>query len=172
MKYLIKFYSLLIFLIIFSFNSLASEKIKIGLVIPLSGENKELGESILKSVRLAVNDINDEKILIIPKDNKNNVDQTLEVSKELYNEGVKIIIGPIFKKKKEKLNQLNNDLIFLSFTNKIGESNKKIISAGVNSVSQFNAIKKFQKLNELERSFLFAPNNEILNEIKTGIKKI
>ena len=171
MKYLIKFYSLLIFLIIFSFNSLASEKIKIGLVIPLSGENKELGESILKSVRLAVNDINDEKILIIPKDNKNNVDQTLEVSKELYNEGVKIIIGPIFKKNTEKLNQLNNDLIFLSFTNKIGESNKKIISAGVNSVSQFNAIKKFQKLNELERSFLFAPNNEILNEIKTGIKK-
>jgi len=120
---------------------------------------------------LAVNDINDEKILIIPKDNKNNVDQTLEVSKELYNEGVKIIIGPIFKKNTEKLNQLNNDLIFLSFTNKIGESNKKIISAGVNSVSQFNAIKKFQKLNELERSFLFAPNNEILNEIKTGIKK-
>ena len=171
MKYLIKFYSLLIFLIIFSFNSLASEKIKIGLVIPLSGENKELGESILKSVRLAVNDINDEKILIIPKDNKNNVDQTLEVSKELYNKGVKIIIGPIFKKNTEKLNQLNNDLIFLSFTNKIGESNKKIISAGVNSVSQFNAIKKFQKLNELERSFLFAPNNEILNEIKTGIKK-
>ena len=171
MKYLIKFYSLLIFLIIFSFNSLASEKIKIGLVIPLSGENKELGESILKSVRLAVNDINDEKILIIPKDNKNNVDQTLEVSKELYNEGVKIIIGPIFKKNTEKLNQLNNDLIFLSFTNKIGESNKKIISAGVNSVSQFNAIKKFQKLNKLERSFLFAPNNEILNEIKTGIKK-
>ncbi len=162
---------MLIFLIIFSFNSLASEKIKIGLVIPLSGENKELGESILKSVRLAVNDINDEKILIIPKDNKNNVDQTLEVSKELYNEGVKIIIGPIFKKNTEKLNQLNNDLIFLSFTNKIGESNKKIISAGVNSVSQFNAIKKFQKLNELERSFLFAPNNEILNEIKTGIKK-
>ena len=171
MKHLIKFYTIIIFSIIFSFNSLAAEKIKIGLVVPLSGENKDLGESILKSVRLAINDINDSKILIVPKDNQNNPDRTLEVSKELYDEGIKIIIGPVFKKNTLKLNQLNDDLIFLSFTNKIDNSEKNIISAGVNSISQFNAIKKFQTLNQLERSFLFSPNTEILKEIKTGIKK-
>ena len=59
MKYLMKFYTIITLLILFSFKSFASEKIKIGLVVPLSGENKELGESILKSVRLAVNDIDD-----------------------------------------------------------------------------------------------------------------
>ena len=171
MKYLIKFYTIIIFSIIFSFNSLAAEKIKIGLVVPLSGENKDLGESILKSVRLAINDINDSRILIVPKDNQNNPDQTLEVSKELYDEGIKIIIGPVFKKNTIKLNQLNNDLIFISFTNKIDNSEKNIISAGVNSISQFNAIKKFQLLNQLERTFLFSPNTEILKEIKTGVKK-
>ena len=68
------------------------------LVVPQSGENKELGESILKSVRLAVNDINDDRIQILPKDNKNDPDETLKVSNELYDEGVRIIIGPIFKK--------------------------------------------------------------------------
>ena len=119
MKYIIKFYTLLTFLILFGFNSYATNKIKIGLVIPLSGENKELGESVLKSVRLAVNDINDDRILIIPKDNQNNPDKTLEVSQELYDEGVKIIIGPIFKKNSLKLTRLNEDLIFISFTNKI-----------------------------------------------------
>ena len=98
MKYLIKFFTLLLFIIFFISNAFANNKIKIGLVVPLSGENKDLGESILKSVRLAVNDIDDNKILIIPKDNQSNPDQTLKVSEELYNEGVKIIIGPIFKK--------------------------------------------------------------------------
>ena len=44
---------------------------------------KELGESILKSVKLAINDINDDKIIIIPRDNQNDPDQTLEVSKSL-----------------------------------------------------------------------------------------
>ena len=125
MKYLIKFYTVLIFLTIFSFKSSVADTIKIGLVIPLSGENKELGESVLKSVRLAVNDINDESIVIIPKDNQNDPLQTLEVSKELYSEGIRIIIGPIFKKNTNNLDQLSDDLIFLSFTNKVDESKKK-----------------------------------------------
>ncbi len=171
MKYLIKFYLILIFFIIFCFNSFANDKVKIGLVVPLSGEDEELGKSILKSVRLAINDINDDKIIIIPRDNQNDANKTLEVSKDLYNQGVKIIIGPVFKKNTLKLSQLSNDLIFLSFTNKIDEPKKNIISAGVNSISQFNAIKKFQNLNGIERSFLFAPKNEILEEIKVGIKK-
>ena len=98
MKYLIKFYTILIFSLIFNFNLYADEKIKIGLVIPLSGEFKELGESVLKSVRLAVNDINDDRIHIVPKDNQNDPDQTLLVSKQLYENGIKIIMGPIFKK--------------------------------------------------------------------------
>ena len=88
MKYLIKFYTFAIFSVIFSFNSYALEKIKIGLVIPLSGQNKELGESVLKSVRLAINDINDDRIQIIPRDNRDDPDQTLEVSRNLYDEGV------------------------------------------------------------------------------------
>ncbi len=171
MKYLIKFYLILLFFLIFCFNSFANDKVKIGLVVPLSGEYEELGKSILKSVRLAINDINDDKIIIIPKDNQNNANKTLEVSKDLYSQGVKIIIGPVFKKNTVKLSQLSNDLIFLSFTNKIDEEMKNIISAGVNSISQFNAIKKFQNLNGIERSFLFAPKNEILEEIKVGIKK-
>ena len=171
MKYLIKFYTILIFLVIFTFETFASEKIKIGLVVPQSGENKELGESILKSVRLAVNDINDDRIQIIPKDNKNDPDETLKVSNELYNEGVRIIIGPIFKKNTEKLNKLSSDLTFISFTNKIHDSKNNVISAGVNSVSQFNAIKKFQESSGIERSYLFSPNLEIMDEIKIGIKK-
>ncbi len=171
MKYLIKFYTIIILTLILSFNSNAADKIKIGLVIPLTGENKDLGESVLKSVMLAINDINDERIVIIPRDNENDPDQTLKVSEELYNEGVRIIIGPIFNKNSIKLDQIDKDLTFLSFTNKIDNSKKNIISAGVNSISQFNAIKKFQSLNGIERSYLFSPNTDIKKEIKLGIKK-
>ena len=171
MKYLIKFIYTLLLTSLFICSASANNKIKIGLVIPLSGEYEDLGESILKSVKLAVNDIDDDKIIILPKDNKNNPTTTLEVSEELYNDGVRIVIGPIFKKNTSELNKINNDLIFLSFTNKIQNINTNIISAGVNSLSQFNAIKKFQLYNQNERSYLFAPNNDFLEEIKVGIQK-
>ena len=46
------------FSLLFSFSAEASQKIKIGLLVPLSGSNKELGQSIIKAVRLAVKNIN------------------------------------------------------------------------------------------------------------------
>ena len=41
----------------FSSSAKANEKIKIGLLVPMTGSNKELGQSIIKAVRLAVKDI-------------------------------------------------------------------------------------------------------------------
>ena len=69
---------------IFNQNIFASEKIKIGLIVPLSGENSIIGEKIIKSIRMAINKINDERIEIIPKDTKSNPIDALKASKELY----------------------------------------------------------------------------------------
>ena len=43
-------------------------KIKIGLLVPLTGDNAELGKQILNCTRLALKDINSNKIEIYPKD--------------------------------------------------------------------------------------------------------
>ena len=148
----------------------SEEKIKIGLIIPLSGEYKEIGESILKSVRLAINKINDENLIIIPKDTKSNPEITLKISKELYKEGVKIILGPVFNNSSIYLDELK-EVTFLSFTNKINNNPNNVISAGVNAISQINTIKKFQKLNGLERSIFLIPNSDYKQEIENAIKK-
>ena len=171
MKIIVQFI-LLIFLTLF-FNvekSFSEEKIKIGLVVPLSGEYKEIGESILNSTRLAINKINNKKIIIIPRDTRSNPETTLKVSKELYELGVKIIIGPVFNKNLIYLDELN-EVIFLSLTNKILDNPKNIITAGINAVSQINTIKKFQKKYEIERSIFLIPNSNYKSEIQNAIKK-
>ena len=125
-------------------QSLADEKIRIGLVVPLSGEYKEVGNSILKSARLAINKIDDLRIEIIPKDSRSNPESTLRVSKELYEQGIKIIIGPVFNKNLIYLGELN-EVTFLSLSNININNPKNVISGGINAISQINAIKKFQK---------------------------
>ena len=106
-----KFIQFIIFtfigLILNILQSLADEKIRIGLVVPLSGEYKEVGNSILKSARLAVNKIDDIRIEIIPRDSRSNPETTLRVSKELYEQGIRIIIGPVFNKNLIYLGELN-----------------------------------------------------------------
>ena len=107
-----------IFLIIVlsQLKAISEEKIKIGLIVPLSGEYSYIGKSILKSTRMALNKINDDRITVIPKDTKANPIDALRVSNELQNKDVKIIIGPVFNESNKYLDEIS-DVTFLSFTN-------------------------------------------------------
>ncbi len=72
----------------------SSENIKIGLMVPLTGEYKSIGKSILNATKLAINKINNDNVLIVPKDTKGNPEITLKVAKELRDNDVQIVIGP------------------------------------------------------------------------------
>ena len=164
------FVSAIIVLFISKFGQTNEEKIKIGLLVPMSGEKNKLGQSIIKSTRLALKDIGNDKIEIYPKDSGLDPTKTLQSAFELKKLGVKIIIGPVFFENVEYLNEVN-DIVFLSLTNKIDSLPSNVISSGVNSVSQLNAIKKFTELNELKRTILLTPDLNYKNEIKKAIKK-
>ena len=151
-------------------NLYSEEKIKIGLIVPLTGEYGLIGDSILKSTRLAINKIDDKKIEIFPRDTQSNPLQTLEVSKELYKLGINIIIGPVFNENVQFLNQLK-EVTFLSFTNKINENPKNVISSGVNAISQIQTIKKLQNELGLERSIFLIPNSDYKSELEKAIEK-
>ena len=147
---------------------LANEKIKIGLLVPLTGKNSEIGQSIIKSTRLAINTINNASIEIIPKDTQSNPEVTLRAAKELANSGIKIVIGPVFNESLIYLGELS-ELTFLALTNKNDNFSKNIINAGINATSQLNAIKKFIELNEIKKTIFLTPDVSFKNEIEKAI---
>ena len=147
---------------------LANEKIRIGLLVPLTGKNSEIGQSIIKSTRLAINTINNASIEIIPKDTQSNPGVTLEAAKELANSGIKIVIGPVFNESLIYLGELS-ELTFLALTNKNDNFSKNIINAGINATSQLNAIKKFIELNEIKKTIFLTPDVSFKNEIEKAI---
>ena len=147
----------------------AQEKIKIGLLVPMTGENKEIGKSIIKAVGLAVKDIDNNLIEIFPKDTATKANQTLKSAFELSEMGVKIVIGPVFHESLTYLDEMNN-LTFLSLTNKILDLPKNVISAGINSTSQFNTIKKFLETNQIQRTIFLTPIQDYEFEVKKGMK--
>ena len=144
------------------------KKIKIGLLVPLTGKNSEIGQSIIKSTRLAINKINNSSIEIIPKDTQSNPESTLMAAKELAKLGIKIIIGPVFNKNLIYLDELS-DITFLSLTNKNDNFSKNIINAGINATSQLNTIKKFLELNEIKKTIFLTPNVNYKSEIRKAI---
>ena len=171
MKSLFKKILILIFICLLPTSKIfAEDKIRIGLVVPLSGEYSTIGDSIIKSTRLALNKINDEKFEIVPGDTKANPIDALKASKALYDQGIKIIIGPVFNESTKYLDELN-DVTFISLTNKIYGNPPNVISAGVNAISQLQTIDKFRNLNEIERTIILIPKSDYKKEVEQAIKK-
>ena len=171
MKSLFKKILILIFICLLPSSKIfAEDKIRIGLVVPLSGEYSAIGDSIIKSTRLALNKINDEKFEVVPGDTKANPIDALKASKALYDQGIKIIIGPVFNESTKYLDELNN-VTFISLTNKIYGNPPNVISAGVNAISQLQTIDKFRNLNEIQRTIFLIPKSDYRKEVEQAIKK-
>ena len=166
------FFKILLFLLlVFKISNSSSEesKIKIGILAPLSGENAILGKQIISSIRMALIDIDDDKLEVYPKDTRSDPAIALRSAIELEKMGISLVIGPVFYESLTYLNEVDN-ITFLSLTNKTLDLPKNIISSGINSTSQLRTIKKFLELNEIKISIFLLPNLDYDLEINRGIK--
>ena len=137
-----------------------SEKIlKIGVLLPLSGKFQDIGESFLKAIQLALYDISNENIKIYPKDNKGNALNTYKSAKEFEEQGIQIVIGPIFYENLERLGEINN-ITFISLTNKTEGIPKNTIAFGINIDSQVDILKKYFNEIDVSKTLLLSPNSE------------
>ena len=168
------FFKILLILFLSSFittNGFSfEEKLKIGLLVPMTGDDKNLGNLIIKSTRMALEDINTDEVEIFPKDTNSNPKKTLKSALEFKEMGIKIVIGPIFYNSLNYLDELK-DITFISLTNKTIDLPENVISSGINSTSQLNAIKKFIEMNELKKTIFLTPKLDYEIEIKKSIKE-
>ena len=168
---------LLIFYILFIFNTnlLSSENnkiLKVGLLAPLSGPHSEIGNSLLYSLQLALEEINDENVIIVPRDTGFNNNEKLNMAiNEMKSIGVKIIIGPTTYKQFEQVKKYNN-LIFISPSNINPEFSSNIISIGVSLESQLLALIKFIEKQKKKKTIIMYPKNEYLELIEKKLEKL
>ena len=140
-------------------NSESEKILKIGVLLPLSGKFQDIGESFLKAIQLALYDISNENIKIYPKDSKGNALNTYKSAKEFEEQGIQIVIGPIFYENLERLGEINN-ITFISLTNKTEEIPKNTIAFGINIDSQIDILKKYFNEIDVSKTLLLSPNSE------------
>ena len=160
-------------LIIFNSNLFGNENdkgLKVGLLAPLSGPYSEIGNSLLYSLQLALEEVNDKNLIIVPRDSGfNNKEKLHSAISDMRDVGVKVIIGPTTFNEFDQVKKYN-DLIFISPSNISPEFSKNIISIGVSLESQLNALTEFIKKQKKTKTILMYPKNEYLELIEKKLE--
>ena len=165
-----------------NFNSFADENkksLKVGLLAPFSGEYKDMGQSIMLSLQLALDEINDDNIKIFPRDSGfNNPEKLIQSIESLKEENIKVVIGPISHEDFSNLSRFK-DMIFISPSNIDPNIQNNILSVGVSLESQIKSIENFIKKKEKKKTIILYPKNKYsplidtkINSIKLNNKKI
>ncbi|MGE0660281.1 MAG: penicillin-binding protein activator [Reyranellaceae bacterium] len=71
-------------------------KTRIGLLLPLSGNAKELGQAMLESAQMALFDLGRQDIVLLPQDTGDSPDMAVAAAQKALGEGAQIILGPLF----------------------------------------------------------------------------
>ena len=167
---------ILFYIFLFSNTNLLSAEdkkdLKIGLLAPFSGEYRSLGNSLLLSMQLALDEINDKNITIITRDSgSNNKVKLNKAINDIVEAGAKIIIGPIDSESFDEVKKFD-DIIFISLSNKYPEIKKNVISIGISLESQINALADFIKKEKKKKTIILYPKNEYTEFIDSKIKYI
>jgi len=152
-------------------NQSSDEKVlKIGVLLPLSGKFKDVGESFLKAIQLALFDIGNKNIKIYPKDSKGTAFDSYLSAKEFEELGIQVVIGPIFFESLERLSEINN-ITFISLTNKTQMIPKNTIAFGINIESQIDVLKKYFDQINISKTLLLSPKSEFVYQSESVATK-
>ena len=170
------FILILTYLVIFFNSNLLGDEnnktLKIGLLAPLSGEYKELGNSLLYSLQLALDEINDKNVFIVPRDSGFNDKEKLNAAiQDIKSKDVKIIIGPITYEEFDEVKKYS-EITFISPSNISPEFTNNIISIGISLESQLLALINFIKKQKKNKTVIMYPKNQYAVLIEKKLKDL
>ena len=165
---------LLSYIIIFFNSNLLSEEnskiLKVGLLAPLTGDYKELGNSLLYSLQLALNEIGDDKVFIIPRDSGFNNKEKINLAiQEIKSEGANVIIGPISSDDFDEIKKYN-DITFISPSNIYPKFTNNVISVGISLESQLISLINFIKKQKKSKTIIMFPKNKYEDLVQSKLK--
>ncbi|MFC1659128.1 penicillin-binding protein activator [Pseudomonadota bacterium] len=102
--------------------------VKIGMLVPLSGQHEKIGEMLFNSAQLAVFESKNKNLVLVPFDTKATSFGAIEAMKNAVADEVDVVIGPLFTTSAKAIINIANekDITVLSFSN-----NQELMDNGI-----------------------------------------
>jgi len=77
-------------------NPGSADAIRVGFLAPLSGPNAALGRALFEAAQLALFDLADNRLMLLPRDTEGTPEKAAAAASQVIAEGAQVIIGPLF----------------------------------------------------------------------------
>ena len=97
----------------------AYSKTFVGVLLPLTGKFAPLGRSLLDAIQLALFEVAEENVVLLPRDTKGTVEGAVSAAQSAIDAGAQFLIGPVFSSAARAVADLKKEsgLISIAFTN-------------------------------------------------------
>lgn len=135
--------------------------VRIGLLLPLTGNAAQLGNDMLDAAQLALFDVGDNDLVLLPRDTGDGVDGAANAARSALDEGAQLLIGPLFSGATRAVAPLaaQRNVKVLSFSNDAGAAGGAAFVLGFRPEEQVQRIVEFAHRQGLPRVGALVPED-------------
>ena len=153
-------------------DSSYNKSVKIGLMLPLSGEHYRIGRSLLNAAQMALEKINGNNLIVYIADTGDDR-QLLENLYFLINKEIDVLIGPVFTDKIIKIKDIliENEIITISLSNNSELIENRFHAFGLTLEDEINELLVYSLARNFKRYAVVTPDNNYGRRVKKYIEK-
>lgn len=151
--------------------------VRVAILVPQSGPNAALGESLLQAAQLAVFDLNETSFQLIPKDTHGTPEGATQAVQDAARDGAKLILGPLFAQEVEaaKNSARAYGLTVIAFSTDWRMAGDNVYLMGVLPFGQAERIADYASRQGLKRIGIVATNDvygdAVVNAFQTAAQR-
>lgn len=138
---------------------LTAGTVRVGLLLPLTGNGSDVGEAMLRAAEMAVFDIGAERFELLPRDTRGTADGAAAAARSALDGGAQLILGPLFSGSVQAVRPIASaaNVNVLAFTTDANVAGGNVFVMGFVPDDQVERIVRFSANRGLTRYALLAP---------------
>lgn len=135
--------------------------IRVGLLLPLTGDAAAVGADMLDAAQLALFDVGDNDLVLLPRDTSNTTEAAMAAARDALANGAQLLIGPLFSSATVAVAPLaaERNVRVLSFSNDAAAAGKGAYVMGFRPEEQVERVVEFAQRQGLSRIAALAPDD-------------
>jgi ABC-type branched-subunit amino acid transport system substrate-binding protein len=139
-----------------------TQAVKVALLIPQSGPQQEMGQSMLQAAQLALFDLHSKSFELLPEDTRGTPEGAREAARVAISSGAQLILGPIFSGEVRAARDVaqHSGINMVAFTTDWTTAGGNCFILGFTPFSQVQRVAQYAAMHGVRRVAIITPDNE------------